>query len=336
MRADSRMMKRLNRKTLRDTLRRCQTATKPELAAMTGLSVVTINALIAELVSAGEVVKNGLVPSEGGRPSMQYGYNNGYQYAAILYCYQKKGRTFASCLVSDLSGKSVWRAEEYFEEIEISSFAHLLDQAFSAVPKISIIAFGLPGEAIDGKVTINYYKKLIGAQFLPYYEERYQVPVVFENDINAMTYGYYCSRGKKEDVVVGIYFPKRYAPGAGIILNQKIYYGTQHFAGEMERLPVPIPWEELDYEDGEKVLRELKGIVGIFCCTLAPAKFILYGDFFSPSLIRDLIQYTREFLNHSFYVQIEVAEEIEKDYEEGLINLVLAEMERQIEDLEEN
>lgn len=332
MRADNQLMKKMNRKTLRKTLRKCQTATKPELAAMTGLSVVTTNALIAELVQSGEVMENGLIPSEGGRPSMQYQYNNHFCHVVILYCYQKQGSTFARCIVSDLIGKSVWKAEQYYREIELDSFFQLLDRAFQEVSGICMIAFGLPGEAMNRVVTINDYEKLVGREFFRCYEERYHVPVLFENDVNAMTYGYYCGhRSQEEEVVVGIYFPKRYIPGAGIILNQRIYYGTNHFAGEMARLPVPIPWEKLNYDSEEEVFTELKCILEIFCCTFAPAKVILYGDFLTASIMERLREFTEEFLKHSFCVEIERAESIEKDYEEGLIHLVLASLEEMID-----
>ena len=337
MRADNQLMKKINRETLREVLQKCQKATKPELAAKTGLSVVTINALITDLIQRQEVEENGLVPSEGGRPSMQYRYNNNFCHAAVLYCYQKEEQTYAHCLVIDLSGKVIWRQEKFYTEVEMESFTELLDQAFQTVEKIKVIAFGLPGEANEHTVLINDYEKLIGKEFFSYYKERYHVPILFENDVNAMTYGYYCSnRGKKEDIVVGVYFPKRYIPGAGIILNQKIYYGTQHFAGEMKRLPVPIPWEQLNYDDEEEVFKELKTILEIFGCTFAPAKFILYGDFFTLSLIKKLKEFTQNFFGQSFCINIEITENIEKDYETGMISLVLEKLKQKIEDLEEN
>ena len=48
MRADTRLMKQLNINTLRRVLSEQGQATKPQLAGLTGLSVVTVNALIAE------------------------------------------------------------------------------------------------------------------------------------------------------------------------------------------------------------------------------------------------------------------------------------------------
>ena len=70
MKADTRLMKQLNISTLRRVLSGEGKATKPQLSRLTGLSVVTVNALITEMLEQGEVQELGMVPSGGGRPSM--------------------------------------------------------------------------------------------------------------------------------------------------------------------------------------------------------------------------------------------------------------------------
>ena len=82
MKADTRLMKQLNKSTLRNILSQKRTATKPELAKYSGLSVVTVNALLSEMLYSGEVQESGNAPSGGGRPSMQYRYNYDYRTVA--------------------------------------------------------------------------------------------------------------------------------------------------------------------------------------------------------------------------------------------------------------
>jgi len=55
MKADTRLMKQLNISTLRRVLSGEGKATKPQLSRLTGLSVVTVNALITEMLEQGEV-----------------------------------------------------------------------------------------------------------------------------------------------------------------------------------------------------------------------------------------------------------------------------------------
>ena len=89
MKADTRLMKQLNISTLRRVLSGEGKATKPQLSRLTGLSVVTVNALITEMLEQGEVQELGMVPSGGGRPSMQYGYCYGYRTMVIIYGHQE-------------------------------------------------------------------------------------------------------------------------------------------------------------------------------------------------------------------------------------------------------
>ena len=190
MKADTRLMKQLNKSTLRNILSQKRTATKPELAKYSGLSVVTVNALLSEMLYSGEVQEGGNAPSGGGRPSMQYRYNYDYRTVAVVYGHQLEGRSYIHTLAVNLDGKKLWERQEYMEEIGPESFDSALDEVFAAFGNIGLIAFGLPGEAIGNEVIINDFKGLEGRVFLPRIRERYQVPVLFENDINAMTYGY--------------------------------------------------------------------------------------------------------------------------------------------------
>ena len=194
MGADAKLMKELNKRQLRRILRQCKEATKPELADRTGLSVVTINSLLEDLLKTGEVVQSGLAPSGGGRPSTRYQYRPDYRYAVLLYGHQSEGRNLMHLAVVNLMGECVWRKEEYFDEILVESFEAVLDDVIGRFPEIGLLAFGLPGEVVDDVVTIHDYQALVGPEFMAHYKERYHLPVVFENDINAMTYG--ARRGK--------------------------------------------------------------------------------------------------------------------------------------------
>ncbi len=133
------------------------------------------------------------------------------------------------------------------EEIGPESFDGGLDEVFAGFDNIGLIAFGLPGEAIGNEVTINDFNGLEGRVFPPVSGSTIRVPVLFENDINAMTYGYYRKLRRREASLAGIYFPRSFLPGAGLILNGSIYYGASHFAGEMGAMYTPVPWEKLDY-----------------------------------------------------------------------------------------
>ena len=323
MRADAKLMKELNKRQLRRILRQCKEATKPELADRTGLSVVTINSLLEDLLKTGEVVQSGLAPSGGGRPSTRYQYRPDYRYAVLLYGHQSEGRNLMHLAVVNLMGECVWRKEEYFDEILVESFEAVLDDVIGRFPEIGLLAFGLPGEVVDDVVTIHDYQALVGPEFMAHYKERYHLPVVFENDINAMTYGA-CREGDVEKATVaGIYLPRIYPPGAGLVIQGKIYYGTSHCAGELAGLPVPVSWDSLDYGRENDVLENLKLLTAVYGFTVAPETLIFYGDFFTEELQEQLRAYSGRLLEGKFHMDLIFAENLERDYEEGMKRLAL-------------
>ena len=323
MEADEKLMKELNKRQLRRILRQCKEATKPELADRTGLSVVTINSLLEDLLKTGEVVQSGLAPSGGGRPSTRYQYRPDYRYAVLLYGHQSEGRNLMHLAVVNLMGECVWRKEEYFDEILVESFEAVLDDVIGRFPEIGLLAFGLPGEVVDDVVTIHDYQALVGPEFMAHYKERYHLPVVFENDINAMTYGA-CREGDVEKATVaGIYLPRIYPPGAGLVIQGKIYYGTSHCAGELAGLPVPVSWDSLDYGRENDVLENLKLLTAVYGFTVAPETLIFYGDFFTEELQEQLRAYSGKLLEGKFHMDLIFAENLERDYEEGMKRLAL-------------
>lgn len=324
MKADTRLMKQLNKSTLRSILSRERTATKPELAKYSGLSVVTVNALISEMLESGEVQEDGTAPSCGGRPSMQYRYNYEYRTMAVVYGHQLQGQSYIHTLAVNLDGVKLWERREYMEDIGPESFDAGLDEVFAAFRNTGLIAFGLPGEAIGSEVTINDFKGLEGRVFLPRIRERYRVPVLFENDINAMTYGYYQSKcGEGETCIAGIYFPRSFFPGAGLVLNGSIYYGASHFAGEMGAMCTPAPWGKLDYSNETQVLAQLEEVLVSYSCIAAPSRFVLYGDFFTADMSRLLEQRVDSRLGGRFRIRVETSDKLEEDYEAGMISLAL-------------
>lgn len=323
MGADAKLMKELNKRQLRRILRQCKEATKPELADRTGLSVVTINSLLEDLLKTGEVVQSGLAPSGGGRPSTRYQYRPDYRYAVLLYGHQSEGRNLMHLAVVNLMGECVWRKKEYFDEILVESFEAVLDDVIGRFPEIGLLAFGLPGEVVDDVVTIHDYQALVGPEFMAHYKERYHLPVVFENDINAMTYGA-CREGDVEKATVaGIYLPRIYPPGAGLVIQGKIYYGTSHCAGELAGLPVPVSWDSLDYGRENDVLENLKLLTAVYGFTVAPETLIFYGDFFTEELQEQLRAYSGRLLEGKFHMDLIFAENLERDYEEGMKRLAL-------------
>ena len=42
---------------------------------------------------------------------------------------------------------------------------------------------------------------------------------------------------EEKKIVAGIYFPKNYPPGAGLVIDQQLFKGANHLSGEIKHLP---------------------------------------------------------------------------------------------------
>lgn len=111
------------------------------------------------------------------------------------------------------------------------------------------------------------FEKLLDVQLEKTLTERFQLPVILENDINAAIIGF-CTSEKflQSESVVGLYYPDSNPPGAGIYLNGKLIKGKNGLAGEIKYLPVKQNWETVvtatDIE--ENIIQSAQSLVSMY------------------------------------------------------------------------
>lgn len=324
--ANTLLIKKINLNLVRKQMLSLRAATKQQLSNLTGLSLMTVSSIIAEMTDSGEVVEGNSIPSNGGRPTAEFCYNGELNHAVIFLGYQKDSRNFIRMRVINLFGDCVYAEEKYFDTVFCNSFDEMLDRAFALFAKIAFIGFGLPGEEENGIVTINDYPQLVGKEFAKRYREAYNVPVLLVNDVNATVFGYYernCKSHPFGDALVGLYFPRLRNPGMGLVIGGEIYCGKQNFAGEVGHLPIGIGWDHLDYKKKPAVYDAISRLLSVVICTVAPEKLVLYGDFFSEGDDACIKEHTENLLQGDFLVDLEIKFYLEADYEYGLTSLIL-------------
>ncbi len=320
---DTAIVKELNKKALRKHLAQKREATIQELSKLTALSVVTVKTLLAQMIEKGEVSEGRFIPSRGGRPSQLFAYNGEHRHAVVIYGYQKDNRNSIHILVVNLFGECVYKKQTFLDDIQVDSFCGMLDNVIQAYPDVTVIAFGLPGFEENGVIVANDYSGIVGNRFMPFYQARYELPVIFSNDVNAAVKGY-AESFADSPCLVGIYFPRIYSPGAGMVLGGDVYTGSQHFAGEIGQLLPDTDWTQLDYSDGQTMRDTVSRLLSIYCRILAPHQFVLYGDFFSVSDTEIIKQKTQSLLNGQFRVNVTLSSAFEADFERGMIVLALS------------
>ncbi|MDO3413278.1 ROK family protein [Saccharibacillus sp. CPCC 101409] len=280
-RADTGLMKEINLNAVRRAMRRLETATKPQLSAETGLSVVTIAALVRELAERGELTEEALAPSTGGRPASVYRFEYAYSLALVLHLHEREGRDTVFASVVDLRGDSLLREQKPFDALNTESLLRWIGRLLERFPAVRVLALGIPGQTVDGRITVSSHERLRDVNPAALLEERFGLPVLVENDVNAAVRGYEAGLRREDEpeegrLVLGIYFPEKYPPGMGISLDGRIVPGRSGMAGEIKFLPLDVDWAAPP--QGEELLQVIARLVRILTAVLAPDRIVLYRD----------------------------------------------------------
>ncbi|NLZ33823.1 MAG: ROK family protein [Clostridiales bacterium] len=322
------LIKAGNLNILRRVLKEKRVATKPQLSELTGLSVVTINSLVNYLLENREIIEGEMLPSGGGRPAVSYKFNSEYKLALIIYMNEYNGENTAYIAVVNLYGEIIEKYEKVIREIDIYSFDNIIEDMTIKYPNIGIISFGMPVVEVNGRLLISDYKELENTFFTSYIKEKFNIPVLIENDINLAIAGYCFSNNiSTKKTAIGIYFPNNYPPGAGIYINGKIHKGRNGLAGEIKYLPHnKIYWESFDY-NLNKIREIIAKTILSFNCMYNPDLIVVYNDKIDETIIEEVTNNCNSEIERVMIPEIIISKEIDKDFEIGIKHITLKELE---------
>lgn len=309
---------------LRRALKGMRRATRSQLAKATGLSAMTVGKLLSVMEERGEAREDGMIAS-GGRPSSIVCYDGEYARFATVCVQQREGKSAFEWGVYNLFGERVEGKTLLLDRVEIDSFDAFFEQARTRGDRLRLAVFALPGEAEGDRLFISDFEALMDERFLPRIRERYGVETLFENDVNAAALGR-ASQADGSGVCAGIYLPRRFPPGAGVIVDGEILHGHRNFAGEIAFIHGARTWTALDYGDEERVLGLLSELLVILACTVAPQSVALYGDFLTPSMETALEARLNRRLEGHFDMRVMCQTDMAPDMERGAVQLGLRRM----------
>lgn len=317
-------MKQNNALTVLWALRSSKTSTIKDMAQITGLSFATVCNVLNGFVESGEVILGDLHCATGGRPSQAYTFYAEYAHVLALSTRIRNGKNMIIACVGNLYGEIVWQMEQSFDMIQLTSFETIIESSLRAYPTIRIVAFSLPGIERNGVILANDYKELEGISFTEHFQSKYQLSVVIENDVNTAVFGY-ARKTEAVSVIVGIYFPRAFGPGAGIVIDKMILKGFCGFAGEVCLLPIGIDWLSINYENPQEVGSAISRLISIFCGTVNPERVVLYGDFFTDALNEAIKQEIPTQTIRNIFPEIDYTSDLDSDIISGLFALALSE-----------
>ncbi|GAA4908976.1 putative NBD/HSP70 family sugar kinase [Nonomuraea thailandensis] len=213
--------------------------TRKELIEFTGLSRSTITDRVDRLIDAGYIHESGVGTSGGGRPPSVLDVDA----TRRLMLVADLGATHARVALTDLAARPL--AEEHTEmRIELGpdavlswvreAFQRMLDRVGRPAAEVCGIGLDLPGSVdhASGRVIRSFL--MPGWDDHPVREairSTFDVPILVENDANAMALGEWWSSWRDTDSLVLIKVST--GIGTGIILDGQIYRGVEEAAGNI-------------------------------------------------------------------------------------------------------
>ncbi len=242
---------RVNQTAILEALRNSGALSRQQIGTKTGLSPATVNRLTATLIEEGTVTTAGHEPSTGGRPSVLLRYAGGSRLVAAIQLRADR----ASGILVDFDAKIVFRREIGFasplsrlddrvdtamggRENRLTQTIELFDLLLSTAETMGTpclaIGVAVPGVVRhpDGSVGRMPELDWDGVQFGALLRERTALPIVVENDANALAFGE-LHRGAGQGVNSLVALVLENGLGAGIITNGELHRGAHGEAGEI-------------------------------------------------------------------------------------------------------
>ncbi len=216
--------------------------TASEICAEVGISLPTVNTLLGDLMSSGEVIKQGRAESQGGRkPDLYRLAEDAFYVLSVDLSKFNMSLALYSChheLAYEKEHHKITlnNERETFEQHCDLIEAYLIKTGIAA-DKVIAIGFSMPG-LVDSVGGVNYTYMRFGKEtLLENLENRFKKKIFLENDARAMTLAEFKFGSEHNHKnVLGIFIG--WGIGLGIIIDGKIYQGASGFAGEFSHSPI--------------------------------------------------------------------------------------------------
>lgn len=242
--ADQGLIRKLNTAVLLDALRRFAPLSRAELAARTGLNRSTVSIIVTSLIEEGLIQETDLQSSKVGRPGMLLELNPKGGFAIGI----ELGVDFISIILTDFIARVQWReqvcSDPNEDQITILDCAatltqHALDYGLSQGLRPLGIGMGVPGlvDLRQGKLIFapNLHWNNVPLRLI--WSQRFNLPTFIENEANAAALGEYYF-GAAQGVDSFIYLSAGIGLGAGIVLDGKLFRGSNGYASEVGHMTV--------------------------------------------------------------------------------------------------
>lgn len=208
--------------------------TKNDLYNRTNLSNGSLVNIIQFLLNKNEIVQIEDAISTGGRKKKQYVLNKNYCHIAEIYLHKKSNYYFYELNIVNLHNELIIYKNKKIKKCNKQVLFSLLDQ-YLIKYDIKTICISIPGICQNGFIRECDFECFENYDLGSSIKAKYDIPFVIENDTNVAAIG--LSNQTKISNLALIYQTKDDYFGCGIIIDNKLYNGFNHSAGELRFLP---------------------------------------------------------------------------------------------------
>ncbi|WP_084011639.1 ROK family protein [Paenibacillus kribbensis] len=319
-------LKKMNVELVKNALKAQEIGTKASIASLTKLSVATCGTILNELVAVGEVIEMESDGASGGRPAKQYKYNADFGCVVCLLVKTEGGIHSISYSIVNLVGETVKETTLELQHIDVEVIDGLIEKLVGENGNVQAIGIGIPGVVHRGVIGVCDVPDLAGKPLGPYFEEKYEVSVTIENDMNMTVYGFYHLQNFEEEKTFAVVtFPKNHFPGAGFIVDGHILSGNTKFGGEVSFLPFGMTREEqlrqLHTDEGfvRLAVNTLTSIIAI----INPVTIAITGELPRETQLDELYMGCIKDIPQEHMPQLFIQNDTYREYMKGMVTATL-------------
>lgn len=269
------------------------TALKAEMSKETGISVVTINSLVKQLIEENIFIEGEHIQQPLGRPAITYHFNYNQSHFLLLSIQEKKVSENRKLIIIgkivNLAGEIKYENTFDFSKITleffISKISHFLEKEYD----IDKIGLSIPGKIYNGVVLSSWENLFDQWNIEQALSQITSIPLVIQNDAHLLTVGYTILHElNKSETIVGIFYPENSMPGITIYSNAALLEGRHNLAGEAKFLPHLI--ESSAPSNEAELIKSLIEILAIYNVVIAPNSFVISAESVNKSKIINVIE----------------------------------------------
>ncbi|RKL66156.1 ROK family protein [Salipaludibacillus neizhouensis] len=226
-----------NKFIILQTIRNHEPISRATISQQLKLTKATVSSLVEELISEDFCYQVGPGKSSGGRRPVMLQFNEKAGFSIGIDI----GVNYILGILVDLKGNIVLEKTDKFNtndyiktmekiEVLIDSFISYSNQSRYGVTGIGI---GVPALVnLEGDILYTPNLTWENTDLKSYVENKYDIPVIIENEANAGAYGEKCFGSQKQSENL-VYLSMGIGIGVGLILDNKLFRGRNGLTGEM-------------------------------------------------------------------------------------------------------